>query len=158
MRNRNIFSMSVASDIPDASALILGGEDYPDIAGMANFYRTRWDIGLMVEIELINLPNSADYSPRFLGIHIHDNGNCQDNFINTGMHYNPGNARHPYHLGDFPPVLNSNGYAYLAFYDAFLNLDDILNRSVVLHVERDDFTTQPSGDSGGKIACGIIRK
>ena len=43
-------------------------------------------------------------------------------------------------------------------HDAFLNLDDILNRSIVLHVKRDDFTTQPAGDSGEKIACGIIRK
>ena len=33
-------------------------------------------------------------------------------------------------------------------HDAFLNLDDILNRSIVLHVKRDDFTTQPAGDSG----------
>ena len=49
----------------------------------------------MVEVELANLPNTISYAPRFLGMHIHENGNCQNNFAYTGMHYNPTNAAHP---------------------------------------------------------------
>ena len=74
------------------------------------------------------------------------------------MHYNPTEADHPYHLGDFPSSLNSNGYAYLAFYDGYLSLPAILGRSVIVHSQRDDFSSQPSGDSGDKIACGIVQK
>lgn len=151
-----IFSMSINSNIPDATAIIRGGSAYPEISGVANFYYVRSGIGLMVEVELANLPNSISYAPRFLGMHIHENGNCRDNFAYTGMHYNPRNAVHPYHLGDFPSILNSNGYAYLVFYDSFITLDDIAGRSIIIHSKQDDFTTQPSGDSGDKIACGII--
>lgn len=157
MEEKTIFSMSILSTIPDASAIIRGGNAYPEISGIANFYRTRWDSGLMVEVELANLPNRVSYAPRFLGMHIHENGNCRRDFAYTGMHYNPTNAVHPYHLGDLPSVLNSNGYAYLVFYDGFLSLDSILGRSIIIHSKSDDFMTQPSGDSGDKIACGVIR-
>lgn len=157
MKDCTIFSMSIKSHIPDASAIIRGGNVYPDISGVANFYSVRSDIGLMVEVELANLPNHRCYAPRFLGMHIHEDGNCQDNFIHTGMHYNPSNAVHPYHLGDLPPILNSDSYSYLVFYDSFLELNDIIGRSIIIHSKRDDFTTQPSGDSGDKIACGVIQ-
>lgn len=157
MKDKTIFSMSILNNHPDASAIIQGGSDYPRISGIANFYYTRWNIGLMVEVELANLPNSTSYAPRFLGMHIHENGNCLENFENTGLHYNPTNAVHPYHLGDLPSVLNSNGYAYFVFYDSFLSLNDIMNRSIIIHSKSDDFKSQPSGDSGDKIACGIIR-
>lgn len=148
--------MSVLNNTPDAFAEIQGGSAYPDIMGIAYFYRTRWKEGIMVEVELSNLPNSASDSPRFLAMHIHENGDCGNNFANTGMHYNPTGAAHPYHLGDMPPVLNNNGYAYMVFYDSFLNINDIIGRSIIIHGKRDDFTSQPSGDAGDKIACGVI--
>lgn len=157
MNNNNIFSMSIVSNTPDAYAMIEGGIAYPDIMGIANFYQTKWNMGVMMEVELSNLPNSTIYSPRFLGMHIHENGNCGNNFADTGLHYNPTQAAHPYHLGDLPPILNSNGYAYLVFYDGYLSLEDIIGRSIVIHENRDDFMTQPSGDSGNKIACGVIQ-
>ena len=158
MQNTTIFSLSKLTAAPDAYAIIRGGSSFPDIFGIANFYETQWGIGLLVEVELTNLPNTASNSPRFLGLHLHENGDCTDDFANTGMHYNPTNAIHPYHIGDFPSILNSNGYAYGAFYDSFLSIPKVLGRSVILHDNRDDFTTQPSGDSGTKIACGVITK
>lgn len=158
MKDQTILSMSILQDTPDAFASISGGKVYPDIMGIANFYRTRWDTGLMIEVELANLPNSASYAPRFLGMHIHENGDCTNHFQNTGMHYNPTSAAHPYHLGDLPSVLNSDGYAYIAFYDSFLSLRDIIGRSIIIHENRDDFTSQPTGDSGNKIACGVIHR
>jgi len=157
MRENNIFSMSIAGNLPGAYAVIQGGKEYPDIVGTVSFYRTRWGTGTMVEVELDNLPNSASYAPRFLGMHIHENGDCGNDFADTGMHYNPTGAVHPYHLGDLPPLLNSSGYAYMVFYDGYLEVEDILGRSIILHGKRDDFTSQPSGDSGDKIACGVIR-
>ncbi len=152
----NIFSLSTRSWRPIAYAIIQGGDAYRKLQGVANFYDTHWQIGLMVEIELYGLPNTRNNSPRFLGLHIHQNGDCSNNFNNTGQHYNPTQAVHPYHLGDLPSVLNSNGYAFLAFYDSFLSLENVVNRSIIIHDQRDDFTSQPSGDSGNKIACGVI--
>lgn len=140
----------------DACAILRGSSAFPNINGIVNFYQLGGNAGLMIEVQIMNLPNSAAYAPRFLGMHIHETGDCGNDFTHTGMHYNPTNADHPYHLGDLLPVFNSNGFAYLVFYDSFLNLDDIINRSVIIHGGRDDFSTQPSGDSGDKIACGVI--
>ena len=156
MQSKTIFSLSTLTATPDAYAIIQGGSSFPDLTGVINFYQTNW--GLVIEAEFTNLPNTTANAPRFLGFHLHENGNCNDNFTNTGMHYNPTEADHPYHLGDFPSILNSNGYAYLAFYDGYLSLPAILGRSVIVHSQRDDFSSQPSGDSGDKIACGIVQK
>lgn len=158
MNSATLFSMHTMTRLPFAFAFIGGGEQYPDIAGTANFYRTRWDSGIILEIEINHLPNTEEYSPRFMGLHIHENGDCSDNIAHTGMHYNPTDADHPYHLGDLPPVLNSSGYSYMAVYDSFLSPEDIIGKAIILHSGRDDFRTQPSGDSGDKIACGVIRQ
>ena len=79
-------------------------------------------------------------------------------FPNTGNHYNPGNVPHPEHAGDLPPLLSNNGYAWMVFYTGRVNAEDIIGRSVVIHSMRDDFTTQPSGNSGDKIGCGVIER
>ncbi len=156
MQYNNIFSLSILRNIPDARAIIYGGSEYPDLYGIVNFYTAKWEAGIIVEAEISGLPNTVDYSPRFIAMHIHESGDCSDNFMNTGMHYNPTGAVHPFHHGDLLPLLNSNGYAFTAFYDSFLNIDEIIGKSVIIHSNRDDFTSQPAGDSGGKIGCGII--
>ena len=79
-------------------------------------------------------------------------------FPNTGNHYNPGNVPHPEHAGDLLPLLSNNGYAWMSFYTGRIDIEDIIGRSVVIHSMRDDFTTQPSGNSGDKIACGVIER
>ncbi|MBQ8040327.1 MAG: superoxide dismutase family protein [Lachnospiraceae bacterium] len=79
-------------------------------------------------------------------------------FPNTGNHYNPGNVPHPEHAGDLLPLLSNNGYAWMSFYTSRVNVEDIIGRSVVIHSMRDDFTTQPSGNSGDKIGCGVIER
>ena len=79
-------------------------------------------------------------------------------FPNTGNHYNPGNVPHPEHAGDLPPLLSNNGYAWMSFYTSRVNVEDLIGRSLVIHSMRDDFTTQPSGNSGDKIGCGVIEK
>ena len=140
-----------------AIAMISGGEKHPDIYGMAIFYENPFTKGLMIEVEVSHLPATPWNCPHFLGMHIHETGDCSENFTKTGMHYNPSGQAHPCHAGDLPPLLNNNGYAYLCFYDKYLSLEDITGRSLVIHEKRDDFTSQPSGDSGEKIACGVIK-
>ena len=105
-----------------------------------------------MQIEVFQLPDNSG----FFGMHIHESGDCTPPFDNTGLHYNPTNQNHPGHAGDLPPLLASNGYAWTAFYDGRLTIPDIIGRSLVIHGMRDDFTTQPAGGSGKKIACGVI--
>ena len=72
------------------------------------------------------------------------------------MHYNPLGCPHPYHAGDMPPIFGAAGYAFSAFVTDRFTVRDVVGRSVILHGSPDDFTTQPSGNAGEKIACGEI--
>ena len=81
-----------------------------------------------------------------------------DEFANAKTHYNPQNCPHPYHAGDLPPLLENNGYCYMSIFLNKFKVKDIIGKVVIIHDMPDDFTTQPSGNSGTKIACGKIMK
>ena len=140
-----------------AHAQINGNQTNPDLSGTANFYSSPSG-GTWVEIEVFSLPNkNVKNSSNFYGLHIHETGNCTPPFDKTGGHLNPFNETHPNHIGDLPPLLGNEGYAYLAFFTNRFTLSEIENKSIIIHSKPDDFTSQPAGNSGDKIACGVIR-
>ena len=102
--------------------------------------------------------NNAMSIGQFYGIHIHENGDCTPPFDKTGNHYNPTNTMHPYHAGDMVSLLGNNGFAYQVFYDKRFSTQEIIGKSVIIHSNMDDFMSQPSGNSGSKIGCGVIRR
>lgn len=143
---------------PDAAAWIAGDGEHPELSGLVKFYRTSHG-GVLIEAEIFGLPNIArPGSSNFYAMHIHESGDCSNHFEKAGSHYNPSGAPHPGHAGDLLPLLGSQGYAWSAFYDKRFTIEEIIGRSVIIHSDRDDFTTQPSGDSGTKIGCGKIRR
>lgn len=147
-----VITTNLYKNEPTAKALIKGNEDNPNLFGMVYFYETPYG-GVIVNAEIYGLPQN---SSGFYGFHIHENGNCNLPFDMTGEHYNPYNTVHPIHSGDMPPLLSSNGYAWIAFYDGRITINEIIGKSVVIHDMRDDFTSQPSGGAGNKIGCGVI--
>lgn len=139
---------------PKAIARIYGGRDYPMIRGTVTFLQ-RQD-GVLVEAEVSGLPRTET---GFFAFHIHETGNCSgDGFPNTGAHFNPGRTEHPNHAGDLPPLLGDFGRAYMKVLTGRFRVGEIVGRTVVLHREPDDLHTQPSGNAGMKIACGVIRQ
>lgn len=98
----------------------------------------------------------------FFGFHIHTGSSCSgtadDEFKNALGHYNPNNCSHPHHAGDLSPIFENNGYAYSSFLTNRFNIKDIIGKVVILHEMPDDFSSNPSGDSGTKIACGKIEQ
>lgn len=139
---------------PKAVAQIHGGRNYPMIHGTATFQQ-RHD-GVLVEMEVWGLPRTET---GFFAFHIHETGNCsEDGFPNTGGHFNPGGTGHPNHAGDLPPLLGDFGRAYMKVLTGRFRVGEIIGRSVILHRGPDDFHTQPSGNAGTKIACGVIRR
>lgn len=143
---------------PDAAAWVTGNAAHPRLSGLVKFYRTSYG-GVLVEAEIFGLPNiTGQGSSNFYAMHIHEFGNCSGNFEKTGSHYNPADQPHPEHAGDLLPLLGNQGYAWSAFYDKRFTIEEIIGKSVIIHSGRDDFTTQPSGDSGDKIGCGEIRR
>ena len=64
---------------------------------------------------------------------------------------------HPLHSGDMPVLFSdSNGYAFLAFYTDRFTPDQVVNRTVIIHQNPDDFRSQPAGNAGKRLACGVI--
>lgn len=84
---------------PQALALVYGSRKYPDLKGTVRFYQTPYE-GILISAEFYHLPSEAYGSLSFYGFHIHENGDCSDDFINTGNHYNPLRQPHPEHAGE----------------------------------------------------------
>ena len=158
MKTKSYFLSLLSETEPNAIALIKGSSVYPDINGVVKFYALP-ESGILIAAEISDLPDGkSEDTPTFFSFHIHETGDCGQNFEHTGNHYNPDNVLHPEHAGDLPPLLSNDGYVWTIVYDSFLTLPMILNRSVVIHKNPDDFTTQPSGNAGEKIACGVVEK
>lgn len=144
-----------------AKANIKGGKNFPKLNGVVTFKETKK--GVLVTAKINNLPEFPNNcSGRFFGFHIHEGssctGNSTDEFANAKSHLNPTNCPHPFHVGDLPPLLENNGYAYMNVLVNKFKIKDILGKVVIIHDKPDDFTSQPSGNSGTKIACGKITK
>jgi len=142
-----------------AKAHIKGGKQYPQIDGMVYFTQTKHGIKLTAKINgLPQSPNNC--TGRFFGFHIHEgtscSGNAEDEFANAKTHYNPNHCPHPYHVGDLPPLLENNGHAEMSILLNKFKIKDIIGKVMIIHDLPDDFTSQPSGNSGKKIACGKI--
>ena len=143
---------------PVLMAEIRGNENNPLLHGTAIFSPTPMG-GVLIQVEVFYLPDQdLPNHSGFFGMHLHQNGDCQIPFDQTGDHFNPKALPHPEHAGDFPPLLSGHGYAWMAFYDTRLSIDDMMGRSIVIHGHKDDFSSQPSGMSGEKIGCGVIIK
>ncbi len=144
---------------PQAIASLQGDTEYPKIYGTVKFYQTPQ--GVVVLAEVYGLPESAlPCQHPIFGFHLHAGASCsgseEDPFAHAMAHYNPQNCAHPYHAGDFPPLFGNNGTAISAFLTNRFTVREILGKTVIVHSQPDDFTTQPSGNSGPKIACGVV--
>ncbi len=144
---------------PYAFARIKGNNEYPHIDGIVLFYKVQE--GVLVSIQIKGLPISDDICKKpIFATHIHSGDSCTGNdtdpFADAMTHYNPYNCAHPYHAGDLPPIFGTDGFGFSAFLTNRFSPEEIIGKTVIIHSAPDDFTTQPSGNSGIKIACGVI--
>ena len=136
--------------LPRAVACISGGRARPELKGVVRFDQKCG--GVLVTSEIKGLPEDG-----FFAFHIHEGRSCAgERFEHTAGHYNPAGARHPDHAGDLPPLLSNGGKAKMTVLTGRFRVDDIIGRTLVVHSKPDDFTTEPSGNAGEKIACGVI--
>lgn len=101
------------------------------------------------------------------GFHIHEYGDCRaDDGTSAGGHYNPQDMDHgaptdsERHVGDLGNLTaDGDGTATVDYVDpvlSFSGTNSILGYGVIVHAGEDDFVTQPTGDAGGRIGCGVI--
>jgi Cu-Zn family superoxide dismutase len=135
------------------------------ILGLASFRETR--LGVRIEIKVTGMPPGAH------GTHIHAVGKCEGpDFASAGGHFNINGKPHGVpgavtsHAGDLPNlVVGPDGKGSLLFYSPHLSLNRWQSNglgsgagtAVVIHASADDHKTDPAGNSGARIACGIVR-
>lgn len=100
------------------------------------------------------------------GFHVHEHGDCGGNGMAAGGHFNPTNKQHGApndpnsHVGDLGNVVaDEKGYAHYEHFNkmiAFSGPNNIIGRSLVIHAGEDDLKSQPTGNSGERIGCGLI--
>ena len=122
-------------------------------------------VGQKVRVEA----SIAGLTPGEHGFHVHEVGDCSAADATSAKgHFNPAAKAHGHHggaerhAGDMPNlVADSSGKATLAAELEMLSLTEgpsgILKRSVVIHADPDDYKSQPAGNSGKRVACGVIR-
>lgn len=159
--NNDFVFLPILRGKPQAFSLIKGSERYKNINGNAQFFATPY--GTLCAFRVLGLPHEPGICEgRFFALHIHDGNSCtgneEDYFANAGSHYNPYGCSHPYHAGDLPPLLGAASNAFSVFLTDRFTIEEIIGKTVVIHSSFDDFTSQPAGNSGEKIACGVIQK
>jgi len=120
---------------------------------------------VLVSAEIRGLKPNAEH-----GFHIHEKGDCSSgDGMSTGGHFNPTTQSHgahgtgSHHAGDLPSlVADANGVAKLKFETTSITVDsgvtNIIGRGLIVHRDPDDYKTQPTGNSGPRLACAVIRK
>ncbi len=118
-----------------------------------------------VKVDIRGLKPNAEH-----GFHIHEKGDCSSgDGMSTGGHFNPSNSSHgahgqgAHHAGDLPSLkADASGHVNMTFESStdsiFGGTSSIIGKGLIVHRDPDDYKTQPAGNSGPRIACGVINK
>ncbi len=154
-------SSAVAPQAPQAMATILA-KSGSNVTGTATFTELSTG-GVRVHVHIENAPPGAN------GLHIHEKGDCSDpKAMSAGGHFNPGGLPHAgpmdlkRHAGDLGNIeIKSDGKGDIDISSDLLTVkpgpNSVVGRSVVFHENADDLKTQPTGNAGGRLGCGVIR-
>jgi superoxide dismutase, Cu-Zn family len=129
------------------------------VAGVITF--TKVANGIRIE------GNVTGLTPGKHGFHVHEWGNCTSaDGKSAGGHFNPDNKKHgaptdaERHVGDLGNIVaDSTGTAYYDYTDNVISFEgkhSIIGRSIIVHAGEDDLTSQPTGNAGARVACGVI--
>jgi Cu-Zn family superoxide dismutase len=149
-----------AADSHEPSAVaVLHPTEGNQVSGQVTFTKTSEGVKIVADIQGLE--------PGKHGFHIHEFGDCTAaDATSAGGHYNPTDQPHAApmdkkrHVGDLGNIeAKSDGSAHLELADKVLSLkgsQSIIGRAVVVHAGEDDLKSQPTGDAGGRLACGVV--
>lgn len=140
---------------------VLEARSQSTVSGTARF-KEKKDV---VEVEIV----VKGAKPGLHGVHLHETGDCSaPDAKSAGGHFNPEKMAHgspetmPHHAGDLGNIeVNAKGIGKLKLTLQGLTVAEgdhsVLGRAVVVHADPDDLKSQPAGNSGARIACGVIK-
>jgi superoxide dismutase, Cu-Zn family len=147
----------------DTATAVIAGTQGSKLAGTAVFTQTA-DGGVDLVVNVTGAPSGEH------GIHLHDKGDCSaPDFSSAGGHFNPTNAPHggpnspQHHAGDFGNItVAADGTGHLSLHSNMLTVaagpNSVVGHAVVIHQKADDLKSQPSGNSGARIGCGVVKE
>lgn len=151
----------VSSFMPADAKAEIGAASGSSVSGSASFRNT--SAGILIE------GTFAGLTPGLHGIHIHEVGDCSAPDASSAKgHFNPAGVAHgnshegTHHAGDLPNlVADASGNAHYSAEVPDLKIgagsNGISGRALVVHMDADDYKTQPAGNSGKRVACGVIK-
>lgn len=130
-----------------------------NVRGVVTFTHVSEGIRIVADIEGL--------SPGMHGFHIHEKGDCSTpDASSAGGHFDPRHSKHgspdspERHVGDLGNIVaDSKGHAHYDRVDTLISFEgenNILGKAVIVHSDADDYKTQPTGNAGGREACGVI--
>jgi len=159
--NPDSFDESPTAQVANAALQDKDGK----VVGLVSFRETR--LGVRIDVKVNGLPAGKH------GIHIHEMGKCDPpDFMSSGGHFNINGQQHGVpgaimaHAGEIPNLeVNDKGIGTALFYSPQVTLNRAASNgltfgngtAVIVHAQEDDYKSQPSGNSGARIACGIGR-
>lgn len=149
------FAQAHDEDVDKAIA-VLTPSSGSKVSGTVTFTKSGDDVKVVAEVNGL--------SPGQHGFHIHEFGDCSaPDAASAGSHYNPtkdphaGHDAEKRHMGDLGNIeADASGKARLELTDKKIELDAVIGKAVIVHEKADDLKTQPTGDAGGRLACGVI--
>ena len=148
-----------------AEATLTGTQPDTTVTGTVSFNEDNGKVKMTLDI---TVPKKANQS---VAVHIHEHGSCGDMGKDAHGHWNPTKMNHgkwgsaAFHSGDIGNVdLNAEGKGTLELETDLWSISasdstkNILNKAIIVHGGVDDFTTQPTGNAGSRIGCGVINK
>ena len=146
-----------------AQAVLSGTQQDTTVTGTVQFNEENGKVKMMLDI---TVPKKANQS---VAVHIHEHGACGDMGKDAHGHWNPTKVEHgkwgsaAFHSGDIGNVeLNGEGKGTMELETDLWTISgsdttkNILNKAIIVHGGVDDFTTQPTGNAGSRIGCGVI--
>jgi superoxide dismutase, Cu-Zn family len=157
-----LFATALPSSAQTAKAA-LKAADGKDVGTAA---LTQTPFGVLIQLSIKGLPAGEH------AFHVHGVGKCEPPFTSAGGHFNPGGKKHGvlvpegYHAGDMPNLhIPTSGELTIEVLNSAVTLEKGKPNSLfqeggtalIIHAGKDDYKTDPTGDAGGRIACGLIQ-
>lgn len=150
-----------ATDAPAMTVSLTGAPTDTDFAGTVTIHPEGTGVHIVADVAGVDTDGKH-------GIHVHENGMCDhegeggQHFTSAGSHFNPAGVEHacpptdPRHAGDLGNIEVTGGIGHLELSVPNLTANQLNGKALILHAGEDDCKTQPTGNAGDRLACGVV--